>query len=467
MREAVPWYARALDHEALWKEFPPPPDYLQITHRMSRDELRRIQEQRFLQQVARAWQVPFYQMHWSAAGMEPGDIRSLDDLENIPPYTVHDIRKSIERRPPWGDFVGLDPEHDSPLPLVVQTSGGTTSLPRPMLYSPRDREVMNILMGRRVHLQGVRAFDPILLALSFGLSNGGIAAREGIWKYTGAIPVPSGSGANTPTRRQLELISQWRVKFLMGFPAYLRHMGLVATEELGLDPRTLGIKGLLVHLGVDNRQMLEEQWGAPVYDCYGVHECGALAADCEFRSGMHLFEDAFVVEIVDPANGRRKPDGERGTLFLTALFKHLAPVIRYNVNDVSAFATGECPCGGTHRRLERIYGRTDHMVKLRGVNVFPEAIGQVVTDIAGLNGEYVCIVETVGASMQDELTVMAEADSTGADFRTLSAVLSRRLKETIGVRTVVQIVNKGELESRTGLNRTSKIQRLFDRRKSS
>lgn len=116
--------------------------------------MRELQERRFLQQMERAWEVPFYRRRWSAVGMEPGDIRGLDDLPKIPPYTVYDIRDSIARNPPWGDFMGVDFETDDPLPLVVQTSGGTTSLPRPMLYSPRDREVMNILMGRRLHLQG-------------------------------------------------------------------------------------------------------------------------------------------------------------------------------------------------------------------------------------------------------------------------------------------------------------------------
>jgi phenylacetate-CoA ligase len=460
----IPWYARSLDFEALWSTFPPPPDYVERVHRLSHDALRRLQETRFMQQVERAWQVPFYQRHWSEAGLEPGDIRSLDDLPRIPPYTVHDVRKSIERQPPWGDFIGLDPERDAPLPLILQTSGGTTSLPRPMLYSPADREVMNILMGRRLFLQGVRPFDRVQIALSFGLSNGGIAAREGIWKYSGAIPLMTGSGANTPTRRQLEIMKEWKVDFLMGFPAYARHMAHVANDELGLDARELGLRGLLMHLGTDDRAELEKLWNAPVYDCYGIHECGAIAVDCEARAGMHVFEDAFVVEAVDPDTGIARPEGECGTLFVTALFKHLAPVIRYNVNDVSAFVPGTCACGGTHARLAGMFGRSDHMVKLRGVNVFPEAIGEVVGREPACNGEYVCIVEHA-VNGQDELTVKVEARSTDADRNELSARLAQRLKEAIGVRTRVEVVGSGELDALTGLNRNSKIQRLIDRRK--
>lgn len=462
---SVPWYGRALDFEKLWREFPPPPDYVERVHRMPRDELRAVQEKRFLQAMERAWQVPFYRLHWGAAGMQPGDVRGLEDLGRIPPYTVHDLRKSIERDPPWGDFAGIDFESDEPLPLIVQTSGGTTSLPRPMLYSPRDREVMNIMMGRRLYLQGVRPFDSIQIALSFGLANGGIAAREGTWKYSGAIPVPTGSGANTPTRRQLEILREWRIGFLMGFPSYVRHMALVARDELGVDPRSLGVKGLLVHLGTDNRKQLEDLWGAPAYDTYGVHECGTLAADCEHRTGMHVFEDAFVIEVVDPETNTPRGEGEKGTLYLTSLFRHLAPVIRYNINDVSAFASGTCACGGTHRRLEGIYGRTDHMVKLRGVNVFPEAIGEIVARNAKCNGEYLCIVETRGANQQDELTVMAEKASAEIDSAAVAAMLVRELKEGIGLRAGVEVVAPGELDALTGLNRTSKIQRLIDKRK--
>lgn len=465
MRDAdttsVPWYGRGMDFESLWREYPPPPDYTEAVHRISSDELRARQEARFLEQVARAWEVSFYRRHWGAAGLTQGDIRSLEDLNKIPPYTVDDVRQSIERCPPWGDFVGLDGAAE---PLLLQTSGGTTSVPRPMLYAPRDREVMNILMGRRLFLQGVRPADPVQIALSFGLANGGMAVREGIWKYSGAIPIPTGSGASTPTRRQIEILREWKVRFLVGFPAYLRHMALVARNELELDPRALGLKGLLVHLGTDDRAGLEELWDAPVYDTYGVHECGPIAADCENRSGMHIFEDAFLVEVLDATTLTPKSDGEKGTIHLTALFKKLAPVIRYNVNDISSITPGTCPCGGTHRRLTALYGRSDHMVKLRGVNVFPEAVGAVVVRNAATNGEYVCIVETAGPSGQDEMTVMVEARPGATNLESLSVTLSRELKEAIGVRVHVACVAAGELQQMTGLNRTSKVQRLIDRR---
>ena len=460
---SIPRYYSALDFERLWREFPPAPEYFETTYRASRDELQVIQNERFLSQMERAWQVPFYRRHWKAAGMEPGDIRGLDDLQKIRPFSVHDLRDAIARNPPWGDFCGIDPGADAPMPLVLQTSGGTTGLPRPMLYSPRDREVMNIITGRRLHMQGVRPFDVVQVMLSLGLSNGGFLAREGIWKYTGAVPVMTGSGAQTPTKRQIEIMRAWKTRHLIGFPAYLRHVGLVMRDELKIDPRECGIKSLIVHLGLEDRASLEALWGAHAYDTYGTNECGTLAADCEHRTGMHIFEDAFVLEVVDLETMRPKAPGEQGVLIQTTLFKHLAPLVRFNSNDVSAFAAGECPCGSAHARIEAIYGRADNMVKLRGTNVFPEAIGALVSENPASNGEYVCIVERSQAGRED-MTVMVEVARPDVAKPALEKTLAARFKEALGVKLTVTAVERGALDELTGLSKTSKIRRLIDRR---
>jgi len=459
----IPRYAAALDFEALWQEFPPAEIYFETAYRRSADEIRQIQNQRFLAQMKRAWQVPFYKRHWTTAGMLAGDVRSLDDLERIPPFSVHDLRDSLEREPFWADYIGIDPENDEPLPLIVQTSGGTTGLPRPMLFTPRDREVMNILTGRRLYMQGVRPFDLVQVSLSMGLTNGGVLAREGIWKYTGAVPVMTGSGAQTPTRRQIELLQAWRAKFLIGFPAYLRHMALVSRDELGLDPRTLGVKALIVHLGLEDRSTLEKLWGADVYDTYGCNECGSMASECSHKSGMHLFEDAFVMEVNDLDTLRPKSPGERGVIFITTLFKHAAPMIRYNMNDITSWAVGSCSCGTQQRSITKIYGRSDNMVKLRGVNVFPEAVGAVISANPRCSGEYVCVLEGAPGGAEDMTVIVESSDASVAPLE-LAKDLATRLKEAMGVKLAVQIVGSGELDAMTGLSKTSKIKRLIDRR---
>ncbi len=459
----VPRYAASLDFDALWKEFPPADEYFNGPYQRPLEVVRKIQNERFLEQMKRAWKVPFYQRHWGAHGMTPGDIRSVDDLAKIPPFSVHDLRSSLEEQPFWANYMGIDPDQDEPLPLIVQTSGGTTGLPRPMIFSPRDREVMNIITGRRLFMQGVRPFDLVQVCLSLGLTNGGLLAREGIWKYTGAVPVMTGSGAQTPTRRQIELLKAWRCKFLVGFPAYLRHMAIVARDELGIDPRSLGVKALITHLGVEDRESLEALWNADVFDTYGCNECGTMASECHHKRGLHLFEDAFVMEINDVETLEPKPPGAQGTIFITTLFKHVAPMIRYNMNDVTSWSEDACPCGTHQRSITKIYGRSDNMVKLRGVNVFPEAIGAIISQNAQTNGEYVCVLER-DENRREDMTVLVEAIDTSVAKPDLAAQLAGRFKEALGVKLKVEAVERGALDRLTGLSQTSKIKRLIDNR---
>ena len=423
----VPWYSRALDFEALAREFPPPPNYFQEVYRISRDELRARQEARFLQTVARGWEIPFYQRHWGGAGLEAGDIRRLEDLVKLPPYTVQHIRESIEHAPPFGDFMGVSPEDGARMPLVLQTSGGTTGMPRPMFYAPRDRETMAILGGRRFALQGVRPGDMVMVTYSLGLSNGGMAPREAIWRYTGAVPVMTGSGASTPTRRQIEIAKAWGVNVILGFPSYLRHLAIVARDEMGIDPRSLGIRSIGSHLGPEDRERIEELWGAPCHDAYGTHESGMMAAECGERAGMHIQEDAVILEIADPDSGALVAEGERGAVHITTLYRWGAPQIRFNINDISRIVPGACACGSTLKRLDRIFGRHDNMVKLRGVNVFPEAIGGVVTADRRTNSEYFCIVERVGAEEREEMTVLVEVPDPSIDRAQVAADIEQRL----------------------------------------
>ena len=463
--DTVPRYYDSLDFKSLWEQFPTGTEYLKTTYLMSTDEIRVLQNTRFLAQMMRAWQVPFYQRHWENAGMLAGDIKSLDDLNLIPPFDVMDLRDAIDRSPPWGDFVALDLERQNPMPLVLQTSGGTTGLPRAMVYSPMDREVMNINTGRRLYMQGVRAFDVIQVMLSLGLSNGGFLVREGIWKYSGAVPVMTGSGAQTPTRRQIEIMQAWKSRHLIGFPAYIRKIGQVMQEELNIDPKSLGVKSLILHLGVDDRESLESLWGAKVYDTYGTNECGSLSAECEYQTGSHVFEDSFVLEIKDLQNGKDALPGEKGVIYQTTLFKHLAPLIRFNSADISAWSPGPCACGSQHRRLQRIFGRSDNMIKLRGTNVFPEAVGAILAEQKEVNGEYVCIVEDSGENHEEKMTVKFEIQSSARDVNLIERDFALRLKEALGVKLLVQAVGVGTLDEVTGLSSQSKIKRLIDLRK--
>jgi phenylacetate-CoA ligase len=196
---------------------------------------------------------------------------------------------------------------------------------------------------------------------------------------------------------------------------------------------------------------------------YGTHESGMLAAECRHQSGMHVMEDAFILEILDPETGRPVPDGERGCVHITTLYKYGAPQIRFNVNDLSAWHSSACPCGNTQRRLQAIFGRNDSMVKLRGVNVFPEAIGATVVADARSNGEYFCFVDRVGEAQTDRMDVWIEVLD-GVDRAAFRADVERRLQEVLGGKVNVTPAGRGELDRYTGTSQSSKVRRLLDRR---
>lgn len=468
MREASitrpPYYAESLDFEALTEEFPPPPQFFHTVYAASRDELVELQNRRLRQQIRRASDIPFYQRLWANHGVDPNAVRTVEDLRLLPTFSVDEIRDSLEQYPPFGDFMGVDPRDGTRMPLVIQTSGGTTGLPRPMIYTPRDREVMAILGARRLALHGVRPGDLVQVTRALGLPNGGFHVREALWKYCGAIPVMTGTGNITPTRRQVEILQAWGVSALIGFPAYLRHMALVARDEMGIDPRSLGVRTMDSSLGNEPRETIESLWGAPIFDHYGAHEAGMLAAECSYQTGPHIQEDAFVIEILDEGTGTPVPEGADGAICVTTLFKFSAPLIRYNIRDLSAIVPGTCPCLSGFRRLRGIHGRSDNMVKLRGVNVFPEAIGRLIAEDPETNGEFLCFVERTGRSGRDEMTVSVERVAQDVNASDLQHRLERRLHEVLSVRVMVKVVAAGELASLTRLKEVNKPKRLIDRR---
>ena len=297
-------------------------------------------------------------------------------------------------------------------------------------------------------------------------SNAGFLLRESLWKYTGAVPIVTGTGSQTPSRRQVEIMRSWGVNFFAALAPYLRHVGNVARDELNPASANSAPGVRFCWLGVDDRKPIEDQWGTDVFDNYGTNEFGTVCCDCRHKTGMHVFEDAFVAEIADPNTLEERPAGEKGALVLTTLFKHAAPMIRFNTNDVLSFVPGECPCGSTHRRLSKVFGRADNMVKFRGVSIFPEAVGALVAECAESNGEYICVVEPPSASGREGMTVFVEAAGAETDFSGLQAALSRRFHEALGVKLEVSVVGKGGLATLTGVSDVMKVRRLIDKRKS-
>jgi phenylacetate-CoA ligase len=285
------------------------------------------------------------------------------------------------------------------------------------------------------------------------------------------VPVTTGSGNVTPSRRQLEVASQWGTNLWAGFPEYLMHLASVAGEE-GFDLAALPTKFIATFLGPDLdgslRRMIEKTWHCPAYDNYGTHEIGLAGHECTHQSGLHIMEDMFIIEVADVDTDQIVPTGERGNLVITSFYRHHPPLIRYNLRDyIRMISDGRerCACGSYSLKMDHFLGRSDDMVKLRGTNVFPMACVGAVTGDERTTGEWLCVVErkTAGLDIRDDMTVQVEvkAGVSGADD--LKAKLEDRLKSDLGVKVIVELVPAGSLASYT-YGREGKARRLLDHR---
>jgi len=432
--------------------------------RLSRDELRALQERRFRAVLERAWQVPFYRRLWSAKGIEPGDIRGLGDIGKLPAFAKSDLMQSVAEHPPFGDYHGADLASGRRPGIVFHTTSGTTGAPQPVFFGAWDREVQNLLLARAYLLQGMRPDDVVHSVYGFGMVNGGHYAREAVLHFTKCILLPAGTGLETRSEQQVELMHAFGATVIVGFVDYVKRLAQVARDK-GLEPgRDIRIRMISGHVGQEDRGAISAAWGgAEVYDWYGVADTGIIAAEGPDRDGLHVWEDAHYLEIIDPDTHAPRPDGEAGTMCVTTLFKDgIYPIVRFNTNDVSAFlATGSAP-RTAFRRILGFQGRSDQMVKLRGINVYPTAIGTHLGEHPAATGEYVCRVERHGE--RDEMTVVVEVRP-GAERPELSRELEALLRQKLGVQVHVALVGPGATASLTQIEARQKPVRLIDGRR--
>ena len=483
--------------DRLLDEYPIGEAFLAGPARLGEGALRDLQERRFRRVVARGWEVPFYARRWRGAGLEPGDVRGLDDLGKLPPFSKKDLMASVAERPPFGDFHGLDRASgkavrppaagsgphvsrggdrspDAPrrgsdaaraadrYAAVFHTTSGTTGAPQPVFYGAWDREVQNALLARTYRLHGLRDDDVVHSVYGFGMVNGGHYVREALAHFTGALVLTAGTGLETPSAAQVELMRRFRATVLVGFADYLRRLAEVAREQ-GSGSSVRLISG---HVGRDDRAALAAAWGgAEVFDWYGVADTGCIAAEGPARSGLHVFEDAHFVELLDPGGegGAAVPEGAPGSLCVTSLFKDTVyPVIRFDTSDLTRLLPPDRASGIGFRRITGFEGRADAMVKLRGINVYPHAIGAHLAAHPALTGEYVCRLRR--RSGRDELVVVIEAGPGTAPTEDLAHELGGRLRARLGVAVEVDLVGAGETAALTGIERRQKPVRLIDDR---
>lgn len=456
MASPITRYHESIDYSTLTAAYPPPPEFFEARYYEPPEAIERRQLIRLQAEVWRAWNVPFFRRRWTEAGFHPSQLKSLHDLTRIPTYTVEDIRRSVELVPPYGDYQGVAIEDASQMPLRIYWSGGTTGRSRPTLYTPWDREIGAITVARALYLQGIRPGDVVLNSWAYSTHNSAWIHDEALTKWLSCVPVTVSTGNVTATKRQLEIAREYRAASVLTTVDYLLHMTDVA-HEVGWDLQNDFSFRTFPTIGMSER--VEAEWNVPVYDNYGFHEVQYVAAECGARTGLHIWEDAFIIEIVDVDTGEPVSDGRDGNIVVTCLYKTGSPQIRYNMQDLSRlYPREQCQCGSWLRRMGHFMGRSDTMVKLRGVNVWPEAVGRIATADSRVGDEY--FVRAFKRGVRDELMVQVESAAESAGGPAIVADIENHLKEQLGVKVLVELVPLGSLAQATGKGTSGKLRRF-------
>ena len=461
-----PCYYESFDYAQMRNTFALGDDFLHGFARRSREQIRAHQNALFLRCVARAWEIPFYQRLWRKAGLNPADIQSLDDLERLPIFGKADLMQSLAEHPPYGDYHGWGQwSPDQRPPTVLHTTSGTTGRPQLVLFSPKAREVQALLVARVWQLQGLRPGDVIHSVYGHGMINGGHFVREAALHYTNNLFLSAGTGKETRSITQIELMRDLRATVIVGFVEYIRQLA-DAARAMGLVPgRDLPVRAIFGHVGRESRAALSQAWGgAQVFDWYGVADTGPIAAEGSDQDGMYVMEDAQLLEIVDTETGVVIHDERKGDMVVTSLYRDdVYPLIRFNTHDMSAWKFGASSLGLCLQRIAGVLGRSDNMVKLRGINVYPMALVGILRERPEFCGEYICRA-TRDASGRDDLTVVVEI---GADFARsgeLTEAFAELLARRVGVRLQVELVPPRATAALTQLESRQKPVRLIDER---
>ncbi|HQA17035.1 MAG TPA: phenylacetate--CoA ligase family protein [Novosphingobium sp.] len=450
---SFPTYFETFDARQLLADYPVGETFVDRYTRMSRDELHALQNERFLKLMKRGWEIPFYQRLWGARGIEPGDIRSLEDITLLPVYDKSDLMASVNEYPPYGDFDGRG---DSP--VVFHTTSGTTGRPQPLMFGPKGREITSLLVGRMYRWMGLGREDVVQSVYGHGMINGGHYIREAVTHYTNSLFLSAGTGIETRSVNQVNLMADFGVTCMVGFVDYIRKLAEVADAENLFD--RINLEMIIGHLGTEDRASTEAAWrGAKAYDWYGVGDTGTIAGEGPERDGLYVWEDAQYLELLDIDSGQPVATGETGDMVVTCLFKDdIAPCIRFNTHDITEELTGANQTGMVFKRISGFKGRSDNMVKLRGINIFPHAIGAIIENRADLTGEFVCHVVR-DASGRDEMLVRLETRG-GSEVTEVAALL----RKGIGIEVGVELVAPGETAAETQIDSRQKPIRLIDRR---
>ncbi len=418
---------------------------------MPQSEIEALQLKRLKNVVKNVYEhVPFYRQAFGSVGIKPDDISSLEDVSRLPTTNKADLRDNY----PFGLFA-------VPMQDVVRlhASSGTSGKATVVGYTAQDIETWSDLMARNFTMVGIGPEDIFQNAVNYGLFTGGLGIHFGIERI-GATAVPSGTGN---TRHQLEMMVDFGVTALHCTPSYALYLAETARELDMVDRLSLrtGCFGA-EPWSANTRQELEDVLDIKAYDSYGLSEMfgPGVAFECQEQQGLHIWDDHFLVEILDP-DGESVAPGEKGELVLTSLTKEAMPLIRYRTGDITSIMEDECLCGRTHTRLDKIVGRTDDMLIVRGINVFPSQIESVLVGIPEVGDQFQVLIDRKRHKL-DEIHIKVELMERGftgelKDLEDLKCSVEDKLKAVLNLRTVVELVERGAIPRTAG-----KAQRVVD-----
>ncbi|WP_010243499.1 phenylacetate--CoA ligase family protein [Acetivibrio cellulolyticus] len=422
---------------------------------MSREEMTKVQTERLINTVKRVYHnVPFYREKMQKKGLEPGDIKSIDDLKNLPFTYKQDLRDNY----PYGLFA-------APLSEIVRihASSGTTGKQTVVGYTRKDLDTWAEVMARTFTCAGANKESIIQVAYGYGLFTGGLGAHYGA-ERVGASVIPI-SGGNT--KRQLQLMKDFGTTILACTPSYALFMA-EEMEEMGLNKEELKLKAGVfgAEPWTENmRKEIEDRLGIMAIDIYGLSEIigPGVATECHLRRGMHIAEDHFIPEIIDPVTQEVLPYGTKGELVFTTVTKEGLPLIRYRTRDISTLNYEKCECGRTSVRMSKVSGRTDDMLIIRGVNVFPSQIESVLLEIAEVAPHYLLIVDRIENLDILEVWVEMNQNMFSDEVKRVEEVerkIRKELDSAIGINAKVKLVEPKTIERSEG-----KAKRVIDKRK--
>ena len=428
--------------------------YWQKEETMSVDEKKVLQGERLIQTVERVYHnVPFYKKKMQDMGIEPGDIKGIDDLCNLPFTTKQDLRDNY----PYGLFAV--PMEDV---VRIHASSGTTGRPTVVGYTKNDIAMWSDMIARCFTAYGVTKKDIVQVAYGYGLFTGGLGAHYGA-EHLGATVVPI-SGGNT--KKQIQLVEEFGSTVLACTPSYALYIG-ESMRNMGIDPRSTNLR-----VGIfgaepwteEMRAEIEDLLGIQAMNIYGLSEImgPGVAFDCEEKKGLHINDDHFVPEIINPETLEVQPCGAEGELVFTCITKEALPLLRYRTRDLTSLEGGTCGCGRTLVRMGRITGRSDDMLIIRGVNVFPSQIESVILKIAEVAPHYVLIVDRINNLDTLEVWVEAKEGLFTDAIKSLEKVEKRitaELFSMLGLHVKVKLVEPKTIERSEG-----KAKRIIDKR---